>query len=78
MKHGTGGWLFVAGDLVVIACAADKLSSVGLAFCYFSEGYSTTRTPLHIMSLCGLVARVTDYRSTGPGSIPCATRFSEK
>jgi hypothetical protein len=28
--------------------------------------------------LCGLVARVPGYRSRGPGSIPSATRFSEK
>jgi hypothetical protein len=27
--------------------------------------------------LCGLVVRVPDYRSRGPGSIPSATRFSE-
>jgi hypothetical protein len=26
----------------------------------------------------GLVVRVSDYRSRGPGSIPCTTRFSEK
>jgi hypothetical protein len=28
--------------------------------------------------LCGLVARVPGYTSRGLGSIPCATRFSEK
>jgi hypothetical protein len=28
--------------------------------------------------LCGLVVRVPGYRSRCPGSIPCATRFSEK
>jgi hypothetical protein len=28
--------------------------------------------------LCGLVVKVPSYRSTGPGSIPGATRFSEK
>jgi hypothetical protein len=28
--------------------------------------------------LCGLVVRVLGYRPRGPGSIPCATRFSEK
>jgi hypothetical protein len=28
--------------------------------------------------LCGLVVRVFSYRSSGPGSIPGATRFSEK
>jgi hypothetical protein len=28
--------------------------------------------------LCGLVVKVPGYRSTGPGSIPGATRFSEK
>jgi hypothetical protein len=29
-------------------------------------------------SLCGLVAKVPGYRSRGQGSIPGATRFSEK
>jgi hypothetical protein len=29
-------------------------------------------------SLCGLVIRVPGYRSRGPGSIPGATKFSEK
>jgi hypothetical protein len=28
--------------------------------------------------LCGLVVRAPGYRSRGPGSIPSATRFSEK
>jgi hypothetical protein len=28
--------------------------------------------------LCGIVLRVPGYRSRGPGSIPGATRFSEK
>jgi hypothetical protein len=28
--------------------------------------------------LCGLVSRVPGYRPRGPGSIPGATRFSEK
>jgi hypothetical protein len=28
--------------------------------------------------LCGLVVRVPGYRSRGPGSIPGATRLSEK
>jgi hypothetical protein len=28
--------------------------------------------------LCGLVVRIPGYRSIGPGSIPDATRFSEK
>jgi hypothetical protein len=27
---------------------------------------------------CGLVVGVLGYRSRGPGSIPCATRFSKK
>jgi hypothetical protein len=27
---------------------------------------------------CGLVVKVPDYRSRGPGSIPGTTRFSEK
>jgi hypothetical protein len=28
--------------------------------------------------LCGLVVKVSSYRSMGPGSIPGSTRFSEK
>jgi hypothetical protein len=28
--------------------------------------------------LCGLVVRVSGYRSRGPGLIPDATRYSEK
>jgi hypothetical protein len=31
-----------------------------------------------LTDLCGLVVRVPGYRSKGPGSIPSATRFSEK
>jgi hypothetical protein len=34
--------------------------------------------PSFIDCLCGLVDRVPGYRSGSPGSIPCATRFSEK
>jgi hypothetical protein len=33
---------------------------------------------LHVDRLGGLVVRVPGYRSRGPGSIPCAIRFSEK
>jgi hypothetical protein len=33
---------------------------------------------LLIVFACGLVVRVPGYRSRGPGSIPGATRFSEK
>jgi hypothetical protein len=33
---------------------------------------------IFLRSLCGLVHRVLRYRSRGPGSIPGATRFSEK
>jgi hypothetical protein len=32
----------------------------------------------YIGHLCGLVVRAPGYRSIGPGSIPGATRFSEK
>jgi hypothetical protein len=30
--------------------------------------------PIRVDRLCGLVVRVLDYRSGGPGSIPCTTR----
>jgi hypothetical protein len=33
---------------------------------------------ISVDSLCGLVVRVPGYRSRGQGSIPGATRFSEK
>jgi hypothetical protein len=33
---------------------------------------------IYWVHLCGLVVRVPDYRSRGPGSISGATRFSEK
>jgi hypothetical protein len=33
---------------------------------------------LRMDSLCGLVVTVPDYKSRGPGSMPGATRFSEK
>jgi hypothetical protein len=36
------------------------------------------RNDLHRDRLCGLVVRVLGYRSRGPGSIPGATRCSEK
>jgi hypothetical protein len=35
-------------------------------------------THLVLDRLCGLVVTVSGYRSRGPGSIPDATRFSEK
>jgi hypothetical protein len=31
-----------------------------------------------VIGLCGLVVRVSGYRSRAPGSIPSVTRFSEK
>jgi hypothetical protein len=31
-----------------------------------------------VRRLCGLVGRVLGYRSRGPGSIPGASRFSDK
>jgi hypothetical protein len=32
---------------------------------------------MYVGRLCGLVVRVPGYRSRGPGSILCTTRFSE-
>jgi hypothetical protein len=34
--------------------------------------------PPKLDRLCGLVVRVPNYRSRGPGSIPGTTRYSEK
>jgi hypothetical protein len=39
----------------------------------FPEEFITAQ----LVRLCGLVVRVPGYRSSGPGSIPGATRFSE-
>jgi hypothetical protein len=50
--------------LVCICCAADNAQGV------VHNGF--------IPGLCGLVVRVPGCRSRGPGSIPGATRFSEK
>jgi hypothetical protein len=58
----------------------------------FSSNYSTTtfirklrlicefrvKTSVECDRLCGLVVRVPGYRAGGPGSVPVATRFSEK
>jgi hypothetical protein len=50
----------------------------------FSFFFSVVRTKfIYVMSkevhrLCGLVVRVPGYISSGPGTIPGATRFSEK
>jgi hypothetical protein len=38
---------------------------------FINPNYSKNR-------VCGVMVRVPCYRSTGPGSIPCATRFSEE
>jgi hypothetical protein len=37
-----------------------------------------TLQPPKLYCFCGLVDRVSGYRSTGPGSIPGVSRFSEK
>jgi hypothetical protein len=44
---------------------------------YSHWGILLSFSPLRDL-LCGLVVRVPGYRSRGPGSIPGATRFSEK
>jgi hypothetical protein len=38
----------------------------------------TFSSKMYFIYIYGLVVRVSDYRSRGPGSIPGATRFSEK
>jgi hypothetical protein len=43
-----------------------------------SDNVKSFRHKLQDDRLCGLVLRVPGYRSRGPGSIPGATRFSEK
>jgi hypothetical protein len=44
----------------------------------FSMGSISVKCDLVTDRLCFLVVRVPGYRSRGPGSIPGATRFSEK
>jgi hypothetical protein len=41
-----------------------------------SDIWIYTRESVNVDSLCGLVVRVLDYISGGPGSIPGTTRFS--
>jgi hypothetical protein len=48
------------------------------AYLYFPYIFIVLCLIRHTDSLCGLVMRVPGYRSRGPGSIPGATRFSEK
>jgi hypothetical protein len=50
--------------------------TVGQEFDYFSD--AAVVVIVIITSLCGLVVRITGYRSRGPGSTPGTTRFSEK
>jgi hypothetical protein len=48
---------------------------------YLNDWISLIKICMYIMppdSLCGLVVRVPGYRSRGPGSIPGATKLSEK
>jgi hypothetical protein len=40
--------------------------------------FSSFTYPVRCFRLCGPVIRVPGYRSRGPGSIPGATRFSDK
>jgi hypothetical protein len=49
---------------------------IAIACSFFCPKF--TRHTLTFDRLCGLVVRVPGYRSRGPGSIPDATRFSEK
>jgi hypothetical protein len=49
----------------------EEISAVTLFIIYFHQHYLYDR-------LCGLVVRLPGYRSRGPGSIPGATKFSEK
>jgi hypothetical protein len=45
---------------------------------FWFNGQNMINLSLFWDHLCGLVVRVPGYSSTGPGSIPGATRFSEK
>jgi hypothetical protein len=50
-------------------------NSIGNILCIFSDKICISYVEDR---LYGLVVRVPDYRSRGPGSIPSAARFSEK
>jgi hypothetical protein len=61
-------WLFsVSRECELVAAASRRL-----------VGGVSARLRAYQDRLCGLVVRVPGYRSIGPGSIPGATRFSEK
>jgi hypothetical protein len=53
-----------------------KLQPHAKAALYSQKHFSAFGT--HLDHFCGLVVRVRGYISRGPGSIPGATRFSEK
>jgi hypothetical protein len=65
-----GSVLWIVVIIIIIIIISLKLL-VGLCHFFRSLILDTDR-------LCGLVVRVPGYRSRGPGSIPYATRFSEK
>jgi hypothetical protein len=54
---------------------------VGMPDCWLEASSTVTLHALFVCNvfdrLCGLVVRVTGYRSRGLGSIPVANRFSE-
>jgi hypothetical protein len=64
---------------VIVVCVCEMYIYIYI-YCVSCE----VRTEfIHVMNkkvdlLCGLVVRVPGYRPKGPGSIPEATRFSEK
>jgi hypothetical protein len=59
--------------IYVVSCLHRSASMVGLAVWFVCACACRT-----FDRLCGLLVRVPSYRSRGPGSIPGATRFSEK
>jgi hypothetical protein len=78
--------VFLYSRILSLACSYGPVS---LKISYYRSCHNLRKAYLHktirllilptIRSdFCGLVFRVPGYESTGPGSIPSATRFSEK
>jgi hypothetical protein len=62
--------VFLPMMMVVVVIASTKGITV--------DKFVTFKVSTVYDHLCGLVVRVPGYRFRGPGSIPGATRFSEK
>jgi hypothetical protein len=69
-------YIVKAIDRIIQNLQKNVQPQLGIKKCSTSQLYTYRNTIYD--RLCGLVVRVPGYRSRGPGSIPSATRFSEK